>query len=74
MIDKNELRRTAHDNRNKQENKDKLSAKIVDTFMSLPEYADANTVMFYIDVRSEVRTQHTLTKALDTGKNIVVPC
>ena len=73
MIDKNELRRTAHDNRNKQENKDKLSAKIVDTFMSLPEYADANTVMFYIDVRSEVRTHHALSKALETGKNIVVP-
>ena len=73
MIDKNELRRTAHDNRNKQENKDELSAKIVDTFMSLPEYADANTVMFYIDVRSEVRTRHALSKAIDSNKKIVVP-
>ena len=66
MIDKNELRRTAHDNRNKQENKDELSRWIVDTFMSLPEYADANTVMFYIDVRSEVRTRHALPEALDS--------
>ena len=73
MIDKNELRRTAHDNRNKQENKDELSRSIVDTFMSLPEYADASTVMFYIDVRSEVRTRHALPEALDSGKNIVVP-
>lgn len=73
MIDKNELRRTAHDNRNKQEDKDKLSRSIVDTFMSLYEYADASTVMFYIDVRSEVRTRHALPEALDSGKNIVVP-
>ena len=73
MIDKNELRRTAHDNRNKQENKDKLSAKIVDTFMSLPEYADANTVMFYIDVRSEVRTRDVLPDVLKSDKAVVVP-
>jgi len=73
MIDKNELRRTAHNNRNKQENKDGLSRSIVDTFMSLYEYADASTVMFYIDVRSEVRTRHALPEALNSGKNIVVP-
>jgi 5-formyltetrahydrofolate cyclo-ligase len=73
VIDKNELRRTAHDNRNKQENKDELSRWIVDTFMSLYEYTDASTVMFYIDVRSEVRTRHALPEALESGKNIVVP-
>ena len=73
MIDKNELRRTAHDNRNKQEDKDELSRWIVDTFMSLYEYRDASTVMFYIDVRSEVRTRHALPEALSSGKNIVVP-
>ena len=73
MIDKNELRRTAHDNRNKQENKDELSEWIVGAFMSLPEYTAASTVMFYIDVRSEVRTRHALPEALDSGKNIVVP-
>ena len=73
MIDKNELRRTAHDNRNKQENKDELSEWIVGAFMSLSEYTTASTVMFYIDVRSEVRTRHALSEALESGKNIVVP-
>ena len=73
MIEKKELRRAAQDNRNKQENKDGLSRSIVDTFMSLPEYADASTVMFYIDVRSEVRTRHALPEALESGKKIVVP-
>ena len=73
MINKNELRRTAHDNRNKQENKDELSEWIVGAFMSLSEYTTASTVMFYIDVRSEVRTRHALSEALESGKNIVVP-
>jgi len=73
MINKNELRRTAHDNRNKQENKDELSRSIVGKFMSLPEYAAASTVMFYIDVRSEVRTRHILPEVLNTDKKIVVP-
>ena len=85
MIDKNELRRTAHDNRNKQEDKDKLSRSIVGKFMSLPEYAAASTVMFYIDVRSEVRTRHILprvltkiipnyaTKYRNIDKKVVVP-
>jgi len=85
MIDKNELRRTAHDNRNKQENKDELSEWIVGAFMSLPEYTAASTVMFYIDVRSEVRTRHILprvltkiipnhaTKYRNIDKKIVVP-
>jgi 5-formyltetrahydrofolate cyclo-ligase len=54
---KDALRKQAHANRNAQENKDELSRRIVGAFMSLPEYATAETVMFYIDVRSEVRTR-----------------
>jgi 5-formyltetrahydrofolate cyclo-ligase len=41
--------------------------------MSLPEYELANTVLFYLDVRSEVRTRNDLDKALASGKKIVVP-
>jgi hypothetical protein len=41
--------------------------------MALPEYAQASTVMFYIDVRSEVRTRHDLELALQSGKTIIVP-
>ncbi|MCA9036055.1 MAG: 5-formyltetrahydrofolate cyclo-ligase [Planctomycetaceae bacterium] len=70
---KDEMRKQAHANRNAQENKDELSRRIVGAFMSLPEYAVANTVMFYIDVRSEVRTRHDLELALQSGKTIVVP-
>ena len=70
---KDAIRRQAHANRNAQENKDELSRRIVGAFMSLPEYATAQTVMFYIDVRSEVRTRHDLEFALKSGKTIVVP-
>jgi len=70
---KDALRKQAHANRNAQDDKDELSRRIVGAFMSLPEYATAETVMFYIDVRSEVRTRLDLEHALESGKTIVVP-
>src|SRR5688572_20116442 len=70
---KREIREQAHANRNAQPRKDELSRQIVARCMALPEYAAARTVMFYIDVRSEVRTRHDLAGALESGKRIVVP-
>ncbi len=67
------LRRQAYDARNAQENKDEVSKAIIERFVSLPEYAVAQTVMWYLDVRSEVRTRHQVGDALDTGKRIIVP-
>ena len=70
---KTQIREQAHANRNAQENKDELSRQIVRQFMALPEYQAAKTVLFYLDVRSEVRTRHSLEEALASGKKIVVP-
>ncbi len=70
---KNLLRTEAHSKRNAQENKDELSVEICATFGALPAYERAGTVMYYIDVRSEVRTRHALPAALASGKKIVVP-
>lgn len=67
------IREQAHANRNAQPNKDELSKTICDRFMAMPEYQAARTVMFYIDVRAEVRTRHSLPDALASGKTIVVP-
>jgi 5-formyltetrahydrofolate cyclo-ligase len=67
------IREQAHANRNQQPNKDEISRHICETFLALPEYAAARTVLFYLDVRSEVRTRYTLPGALETGKRIVVP-
>lgn len=70
---KRQLREQAHANRNAQENKDELSRQIVARFKALPEYERAATVMYYIDVRSEVRTRHDLAEAIRGNKRIVVP-
>lgn len=70
---KKQIREQAHANRNAQTNKDEVSRDVVARCMALPEYQQAKTVLFYIDVRSEVRTRNDLTNALSTGKKIVVP-
>jgi 5-formyltetrahydrofolate cyclo-ligase len=70
---KQQIREQAHAARRELENKDELSRAITDRVMQLPEYTRANAVMFYIDVRAEVRTRHALPAALASGKTIVVP-
>lgn len=70
---KQEIREQAHANRKAQEDKDELSQAICRKFVALPQYTAARTVMFYIDVRTEVRTRHFLPEALTHGKRIVVP-
>lgn len=70
---KQEIRTAAHANRKAQADKDRVSSLIVDRFVSLPEYAAARTVMFYVDVRDEVRTRQALPKAIQGDKRIVIP-
>jgi 5-formyltetrahydrofolate cyclo-ligase len=70
---KNQIRKQAHENRRNQADKDDLSELIVEKFMQLPEFQRAETVMFYVDVRAEVRTRHALPAALESGKTIIVP-
>jgi 5-formyltetrahydrofolate cyclo-ligase len=70
---KQQIREQAHANRKAQENKDEPSRIICEKFVALPEYAAARTVMYYVDVRTEVRTRHYLPTALAHGKRIVVP-
>jgi len=70
---KTAIRKQAHENRKNQEDKEAVSIAIMNRFMELPEYDAARTVMFYVDVRDEVRTRQALPAALATGKRIVVP-
>ncbi len=70
---KKRIREEAHSRRNAQIDKETLSQTICAAFAALPEYLAAKTVMFYVDVRSEVRTRHYLATALTHGKKIVVP-
>lgn len=73
MERKNKMRRQAYDARAAQENKDEISKNVCDKFVGLKEYEAANTVMWYIDCRSETRTRHELPKAVESSKRIVVP-
>jgi len=70
---KRSIRQQSHANRNALAEKDELSRLIVARVFALPEYRRAGTVMFYVDVRSEVRTRQALPLALESGKRIVVP-
>lgn len=70
---KKRIRDEAHARRNAQLDKESLSQSICTSFAGLPEYQSAQTVMFYVDVRSEVRTRHYLATALTHAKRIVVP-
>jgi 5-formyltetrahydrofolate cyclo-ligase len=73
MDTKGVLRRAAYDARNAQPDKERVSEVAVANLVALPEYRAAETVLWYIDCRSEVRTKHALPQALDSGKRIVVP-
>lgn len=70
---KQQIRKAAHENRRNQPNKDAVSAEIIKRFMALPEYDRAGTVMFYIDVRDEVRTRQALPDAIQGDKRVVIP-
>ena len=70
---KPEFRRIARKRRKTQPNRAELSERIIGAVMSLPEFACAATVMFYVDTGSEVQTQFALPQMLSLGKTVVVP-
>ncbi|MCE9553781.1 MAG: 5-formyltetrahydrofolate cyclo-ligase [Planctomycetes bacterium] len=67
------LRRAAYDARNAQPDKDAVSQRAVAKLMQLPEYQAANTVLWYLDCRSELRTSPALPGAINSDKRIIVP-
>jgi 5-formyltetrahydrofolate cyclo-ligase len=67
------MRRAAYDARNAQPEKDRISEVAVATLMQLSEYQSAQTVLWYIDCRSELRTKHALPEALNSRKQIIIP-
>lgn len=67
------LRRQAYDVRAAQVNKNEVSQAAIERLLNLPEYQRAQTVLWYLDCRSELRTKQALPEALTSGKRIVVP-
>jgi 5-formyltetrahydrofolate cyclo-ligase len=70
---KAQQRRKAYDARNAQADKDTASRIICDQITAHPAYRQAETVMWYIHCRSEVRTGPTLLQEIPTDKRIVIP-
>ncbi|NLF68021.1 MAG: 5-formyltetrahydrofolate cyclo-ligase [Candidatus Anammoximicrobium sp.] len=70
---KRQLRQQALAAREAQADKDGLSRRIMDRLLELPAYQQARTVMLYIGVRDEVRTQDDVPRILASGRGLVVP-
>lgn len=67
------LRELAHERRNAQNDKESLSEHICNKLIATNEYINARVILWYVDVRSEVRTRQHLGKALEDAKKIAVP-
>jgi len=72
-VKKRALRRQALAGREAEPDKDEASRVICGRFAALPAYAAAGTVMLYIHVGSEVRTQPFVPVVMGAGKRVVVP-
>lgn len=72
-MDKQTLRHITYAARNAQAEKDALSTEICKRFIAQPWYQNAQTVLWYVHCRSEVRTLPTLSRELAGRKRIVVP-
>ena len=70
---KRRLRRLAYEARAAQPDKDEISRSVCSALMNLPEYRDADTVLWYLHNRSELRTRHAVAEALVSVKKIIIP-
>ena len=70
---KHSLRSIALARRQAQPDKDRLSDAIMQRVMALPEFHRSTAVLFYVDVRSEVRTKRCLATALSSSRCIAIP-
>jgi len=70
---KRQMRAEARSRRRAQPDKDRLSRLIWDKVFALSEYAAARTVMVYVHLANEVRTQPFLPVIQGHGKRLVIP-
>jgi len=72
-MDKRQQRQIAYAARNAQADKDIVSAEICRRVVSQSWYAEAETILWYLHCRSEVRTLPAVLGQLAGGKRIAVP-
>lgn len=66
------IRLQAHAARAAQPEPDAVSHRILRRVTGLPEYQSAHTVLFYVDIRDEVRTRFMLQRVLMAESKVVV--
>ena len=71
--EKRSIREAAKQARHAQVQKDQTSRLVTQRLFAMPEFARARCVLWYVDVRDEVRTRHALPQALRTEQVVVVP-
>ncbi|WP_417849142.1 5-formyltetrahydrofolate cyclo-ligase [Thalassoglobus sp.] len=70
---KRAFRKQLRQSRREQTQKDQLSRKILSRIFNLEQYGQAETVLYYVHARDEVRTLSSLEADLAGPKQIVVP-
>lgn len=73
MTTKSELRKTAGRKRRAQADRPALSNLILDRLFASKRYQTSRSILFYVGVRSEVRTIDHIARALREEKNVFVP-
>ncbi|MCO8121180.1 5-formyltetrahydrofolate cyclo-ligase [Stieleria sp. TO1_6] len=73
MVSKESLRKTAAQARRLLADKDRISKLATDQLLAMPQYAQARRVMWYVDVRDELRTRDALQRVLVGDQQIAVP-
>ncbi|MGR9099946.1 MAG: 5-formyltetrahydrofolate cyclo-ligase [Gammaproteobacteria bacterium] len=71
--EKSRLRQIAYAARFAQPDKDRISRKICRRFIHQPAFEQAETVLVYLDCRTEVRTGEALETAFRLNKTVAIP-
>ena len=70
---KNELRKTARLKRKHIDKKEFLDERIAQKLFNLDEYKNAETVLIYVSLDEEIKTDGIINTALKSGKKVAVP-
>ena len=75
-VDKKELRQIVLERRNALsfEERGSLSEAVLGNLFKVPEFAEAGTIFFYVNFRSEVGTLSGIGRTLSEAKLVCVPC
>lgn len=72
-MDKNIIRKNISEKRDNLINRENLDRKIINKFINIEEYKEAENICIYVNYKSEINTKEIINISLDNGKNVFVP-